>query len=232
MMLLSITDKRLLNRLYRVLIYFVGNMALACAYSWAVMLTDAWWVALLGTVLLTIATSYLTLLKGRLLLKPFFLPVFASQLIGMLVVIGTFLLVVKGSPVALLIAITGIASAQLMTSTCAAMKTYVSSLRHTSDHYLYLLSNGASHFEAVMPSVRRALRASILSQLQQMTSPIFVAPPVAFCALLLAGQGALMSALVAVLLSLSVLAVSFFVAVLSLIFVDRSVFDRSGRVML
>ena len=232
LILFSVIDRRLLMRMMRVFVYYLGSMALVGVYVWGILALDRWWVALLGALLMTVATSYLTLLKARVDSRLFFLPVLCAQLLGMATMVGSMLLLLKTTPVMLITAVVAIASGQMMMSSSAALRTYVSSLWHTREHYLYLFSNGATHLEAVLPSVRRSLRASVIPLLQRFTSPVFVAPPLLFCGLLLAGMPPLESALLTVLLSVVVMSANFFVAVLILLFADRRVFDRSGKILL
>jgi putative ABC transport system permease protein len=227
-----VVDRRLLNRIVRVLVYYLGSMALVGVYAWGILKFDRWWIALLGGIVVTMVTTYLSLLKCRLPFGRFFLPLFAAQILGMVVIVGSMILLVNASPIVTIVAVCGIAAGQMINSTGMAMKTYISSLKHTGEHYMYLLSNGATHVEAITPSVQRCLRASVMAILQRFTSPVFIAPPVFFCTLLLMGCAPLVAVLESCLLSFVVLAGCFLTAVLSLLFVDRIVFDRSGRFIL
>ena len=87
-----------------------------------------------------------------------------------------------------------------MVSMGASMETYWRSLLRTQAHRRYLLANGATHVESLVPSVRRALRAALLPLLWHKPQ----AAPLAFLMLffgLLMGGVSIAAALVVVLLT-------------------------------
>lgn len=228
----SFVDRRILSRVVRVFIYFAFSLALVGCYAWVLLKQNHWWGALLGAFAISIVTSYLSVIKAKIPLGRFLLPIVLAQMIGMTVGVGSSLFLIKISPIITITAVTGILSGLFILSTSSAMKVYLNSLKHTNEHYIYLLSNGATHFEAIQPSVRRCLRASVMPLLQPLASPVFVAPPIFFCALLLAGVSPLLSAAVVVLLTFLGVAVCSIVAVLAMIFSDSFIFDRSGRLLI
>ncbi len=73
----------------------------------------------------------------------------------------------------------------LLGSTPYAFEVYLRSLKHTEAHRRYLMANGATHFESIIPSVRRSMRAAVLPMLWQRSSHMPLAMLVLFCTLLL-----------------------------------------------
>ena len=73
----------------------------------------------------------------------------------------------------------------LLGSTPYAFEVYLRSLKHTEAHRRYLMANGATHFESIVPSVRRSMRAAVLPMLWQRSSHMPLAMLVLFCTLLL-----------------------------------------------
>ena len=73
----------------------------------------------------------------------------------------------------------------LLGSTPYAFEVYLRSLKHTEAHRRYLMANGATHFESIVPSVRRSMRAAVLPMLWQRSSHLPLAMLVLFCTLLL-----------------------------------------------
>ena len=67
------------------------------------------------------------------------------------------------------------------------LQTYQRSLMHTEAHRLYMQANGATLLESLMPSVRRALRATVQPQLRTMAQPLLVTMPLLFVGMLLGG---------------------------------------------
>jgi len=121
----------------------------------------------------------------------------------------------------MLVPVTGVLLGYLLTSVVQMAQTYDSSLRHTEEHRRYLIANGATLLESVMPSVRRALRASVQAQLKQMASPLVVAMPLLFCGMLMGGAQPLLSLAVTLLLMAAAFGASVFSAVLFLVLAER-----------
>lgn len=108
--------------------------------------------------------------------------------------------------IALMVVIIG--CAHLLKTTRSGMTTYHRSRQNTLEHYEYLLGNGATRLEALMPSVRRALRAAILSTLHNWSSKLTSAPLLLLLGMLLAGAEPLAAAVATLLLSLSFIGLS------------------------
>ena len=85
------------------------------------------------------------------------------------------------------IPVLGVLIASLVTSVLETLQTYQRSLMHTEAHRQYMLANGASLLESLMPSVRRALRAAVQPQLRTMAQPLLVTMPLLFVGMLLGG---------------------------------------------
>lgn len=227
--LFSLIDRKMMTRFFRVLIYMGLSLSVVALIIWGVFRLNGWWYGPLWALLVVMGVAYFTIRKARLSLKPFFLPLTLSLLVGVGCGLGVMYLLVKVPHSVLLVAVLTAMCGQLITSVSQSLATYVSSLRHTQEHYQYLLANGASHLEAILPSVRRSLRASTLPSLRTMTAPLLLAPPMFFCGLLLGGASPAASAVVTFVLMLVLLAVSVLTTLLTLVLVDRSLFDASGR---
>ncbi|MBQ9356670.1 MAG: ABC transporter permease [Prevotella sp.] len=91
-----------------------------------------------------------------------------------------------------------------------SMETYHRSLSRTKAHRKYLIANGASQLESVIPSVRRALRTSLLCVLWTRSTGMLLAMVLMFCGLILGGA----TVAAALLLTLAVWAATVAAAVL------------------
>lgn len=229
MALYAVVNRIMMQRLLRALTYLTGSMLLLGACFWALVGYGRWWALGLWALFLTVAVAVLVLGKARQPLRTLLPMTALSVFAGMLVIVGMLLLCfrVALSP-SLLLALMAIAAGQLLSSQTATVQTYMSSLRHTKAHYLYLRANGASHLEALMPSVRRSLRAALMPSLHSWVQPLVVAPPMLLCGLLMAGMS-LMAALVVTMLTLLASVVGSVVAAIVFLWsVDCMLFDRQG----
>jgi len=93
------------------------------------------------------------------------------------------------------------------------IQTYQRSRIHTHEHYEYLIGNGASRLEALMPSVRRALRASVVKTLHDWSRVLTSAPLLLLLGLLIAGAQPAAAAIIALLAALTFLGLSVLITI-------------------
>lgn len=114
--------------------------------------------------------------------KSLWLPLFGAMLLSALVLTGCMALSLSCHafwPMFIILLVC------LLGSTPYAFEVYLRSLKHTEAHRRYLMANGATHFESIVPSVRRSMRAAVLPMLWQRSSHMPLAMLVLFCTLLL-----------------------------------------------
>lgn len=114
--------------------------------------------------------------------KSLWLPLFGAMLVSALALTGCMALSLSCHafwPMFIILLVC------LLGSTPYAFEVYLRSLKHTEAHRRYLMANGATHFESIVPSVRRSMRAAVLPMLWQRSSHMPLAMLVLFCTLLL-----------------------------------------------
>ena len=225
-------DRKLMSRMLRVLVYVTISLVIVAGLSWCVMKVNTWWCDLIWVLLLAVLTACLVIRKAHLALRSFILPLTLSLLSTMGVCFLCMHLLANVSHSLFVISVFAGFAGQAIPSVSVSLNTYVSSLRHTQEHQQYLLANGASHVEAVLPSVRRSLRASALPSLRAMSAPILLAPPLLFCGLLMLGSSPFAAAVVVLILMITSMFVSVLTTLLTIIMTDRFLFDASGRLVL
>ena len=240
----AVVDRRIFQRVLKVMGGAVAQLLLVGAYVWGLCRLDSVWVDLLWLLLVSVLVAVLSLHKLRLPSASMVPAVSLSVLVGVGVMSGTMLLCLYsactgsdatcGAPTAtrLLVPIIAVLAGQLYASLTKGLQAYVGSLRHTRQHYQYLMACGATHLEAMMPSGRRSLRAVAVAQLRSMLSGLPVVPSLFFCGLLLGGTSPVVAAVVTLLLLLSAFAASVLSIVLLLFFSDRLLFDKQRQFVL
>ena len=83
------------------------------------------------------------------------------------------------------------------------LQTYKRSRLHTREHYEYMMGNGATRLEALMPSVRRALRATLMPILRLWSRPLTAAPLLLLLGMLLCGTNPFAAAVATLLTALT-----------------------------
>ena len=101
------------------------------------------------------------------------------------------------------IPITAVMVTHLVVAVKETLQTYQRSLTHTEAHRLYMQANGATLLESLMPSVRRALRATVQPQLRTMAQPLLVTMPLLFVGMLLGGVSPATAVVVMILLMMA-----------------------------
>ena len=189
-------DKRSLGRVLKVFGLMLCQIFLLASGIWCVYRVNSWWCDMLWLAMLVVLAVLWCLYKMRWQWRKMALPVSASMIAGCIIGSSALLCLSLKS----FVAVFGFLVSFLVLSVIQTLLTYERSLLHTKEHRLYLLANGATTMETIVPNVRRALRAAIQPLLTTMAQPLLVAMPLSFLGMLLGGVSPLLSALVLVLL--------------------------------
>ena len=119
----------------------------------------------------------------------------------------------------------------LLGSTPHAFEVYLRSLKHTQAHRRYLMANGATHLESLVPSVRRSLRAAFLPMLWQRSSHMPLAMALLFCTLLLFGATIAAALAITLMTWAAAIAAAVLAIVLTIWLADRLLFSKEDHVM-
>ena len=211
--LFALIDKRLMLRVLRVFGVYTGGILVLGGSCWLVWRADVWWATLLFAVVYWLlgVVWCLSQMEGKW--NTLLLPVGLSMLVGSVVAGGSLMLCL---PRWAFIPVFGVVVTYLVKAVAQTLLTYRRSLLHTEAHRQYLLANGASVLESLMPSVRRSLRATILPQLRTMASPLVVMMPMLFAGMLLGCSSPVAAAVVSLLLMAAILAASVLAGVVAL----------------
>ena len=219
-----------MQRLVRGLLFLTGSMVLLGGILWAVCWLDSWWACWSWLAVMGLVVAVLVHGKTRLPLLTLWTTFLPAVLVGMVVAVGLMLLCLpaKGKP-ELFVALVAVASSGLHASLPVALQAYLGSLRHTKIHMLYLKANGATQQEALMPSVHRCVRASMLPSLRSWVRPLLVAPPLLFGGLLLAGLTPVVAAVVCFLSLLASFVATIAAVAVLLVLSNRTLFNAQGQ---
>lgn len=179
-----LTDRNMMRQVVRVFGTALLELLVAGAYVWMLTKSLHWWTYLLWLIIVSTATAFLALRNARLGYRRWLLPSAVAVILSVGIMSSLLLL---SLPARLVVGISGVLISHQFLSLTKMLQTYTSALHHTYEHRQYLIANGASQLEALMPSIRRALRGAVLPQLVRLSSPLAVAMPLLFCGLLLGG---------------------------------------------
>ena len=199
-MIYRVIDRREMVRVLKTFGLMAGQTVLIGAGIWVAYKLDSWWANLLWLLVMVALATGWCLYTMRSQRKQLLLPVIAALTVGLIVGGGTMIVCLSGWYV---IPVLGVLIASLVTSVLETLQTYQRSLMHTEAHRQYMLANGASLLESLMPSVRRALRAAVQPQLRTMAQPLLVTMPLLFVGMLLGGASPVTAVIVMILLMMA-----------------------------
>lgn len=228
-------DRKMVSKLERNFLLLFIQIGTLGAVTWGVYHFNTWWADMIWFVILTVLSSLLLLRRIHCVGSRLLIPVFASQIFGISMAASCLIWILSASNTffspRFFVPIAALISGQVHCSLREGMLTYLSSLRRTLSHRQFLLSNGATHLESLIPSVRRALRASLLPYLRIITSPAVLIVPLFWGGMLLSGATPVVATCVLLLLYLA-----FFVAIVVsqvtfLWLADRWIFDKNDNLV-
>ena len=199
------------------------------------------WGILLVIVLLGAAIAVLWIVDKRVVKKALhpsihmprvpqslWLPLFGAILLSALALTGCMVLSLSSHafwPVFVILLLC------LLGSTPHAFEVYLRNLKHTQAHRRYLMANGATHLESLVPSVRRSLRAAFLPMLWQRSSHMPLAMALLFCTLLLFGTTIAAALAITLMTWAAAIAAAVLAIVLTIWLADRLLFSKEDHVM-
>lgn len=200
------------------------------------------WGILLVIVLLGAAIAVLWIVDKRVVKKALhpsihmprvpqslWLPLFGAILLSALALTGCMVLSLSSHafwPVFVILLLC------LLGSTPHAFEVYLRSLKHTQAHRRYLMANGATHLESLVPSVRRSLRAAFLPMMWQRSSHMPLAMALLFCTLLLFGTTIAAALAITLMTWAAAIAAAVLAIVLTIWLADRQLFSKEDHVMI
>ena len=207
--LLHFVDPRFSRRYARAFVPIIAQLLMVAAYAWAVFRLSHWAADVAGYCLLVVVVTGLHPYGRRR-----WLPLLLSVAVAGALAVGCLLLAFKVLPTRTVFVVSSVLLVlHLVTSTASTLKAFEVSHRVTRDHRIYLLANGATQLESLMPSVRRALRAGLMWQLRHRPTSFVVMLPILMVALLLGGFTPAAALAVTILFALAALGASILAAV-------------------
>lgn len=186
-------------------------------------------VNILWCLLMSVAASATIIVKARLHLRKFLLPVFAGVTIGSLTTTLYLLLLSLGVKNAIdahfLIPILGLLIGNMITVNSNALDAYYSGMSYHAQLYSFLIGNGATHAEASRYLVRRSIEKTALPNIAHMGGMIISSSPVIMWAMILNGTNVTIAAAVQLLLITAMFCSSIVSTAVTLWIYQRSSFN-------
>lgn len=204
------------------------GMYLRFLFKW-----DNAWVNVLWMVLMAVIASHTAVSRTALRRRVLFVPVFVGLLVTVLLVSLYFLGVVMGVgdvfAARYFIPVVGVLFGNMLTVNVMALNVYYSDLQREQQMYYYLLGNGATRFEAVLPFLRSAVTKSFSPCIANMAVLGIVSFPGTMIGQILGGSMPEVAIKYQLMISVITVVASMLSLVVTLFLSMRRTFDDFGR---
>lgn len=228
-------DRKMWERYERSVLSTLLLTAVAGVAALAVCKVGRWWADMLWWLLLVGVSALLVVRRLRCSSLKLLGAVALSMLLTSLTVGSVLLWAVSAGSQPLshsfFVAVTCVMVFHLFMTMRSGMQAYLFSLRHTVAHRQYLLANGATHLESLMPSIGRALRAALLPAVHRLSSPVLVSMPMLLAGMLVGDVPPLSALTFALLLVVACLSSTVIAMTAAMWLADRCLFDRHDQLL-
>ena len=191
-------------------------------------------IDVLCAMFLTFYFAFSVVVKARLRVSQFVLPVVAGMFSGVLLC-GSLLLfanITIGGDffVRYVLPVMSILAGSIVVPMARALSTYYAGLRHRANLYYYLLGNGLSRDDALLYLQRRAIESSFLPGMKTMSTMAVGVSPVVTWVMIMCGRSVLEAAGWQLLVVLAVFCSSVVAVVVALVVARRFVVDGYANI--
>lgn len=224
---------RLLGHAFKAVAFLLVQMAAVAFYMFWLFRYDSLWLDLLWLLALAAVNALLACRRSGLRRRTLLLPIVVGQ-VATVVVVSLYLLLLVVRPdnpfvARCIVPVAGLLLCAVQPVGVAALKEYYGSLQRDSQLYHFLLGNGATHREAVMPFVRRALVKAFTPKLANLSFVGIIVVPELLFGLLFGGVEPVKAVFLSAVFILSSVTVSVVSILLTLYVADRGSFDANGK---
>ncbi|MBQ7471592.1 MAG: ABC transporter permease [Prevotella sp.] len=231
--LLCIYKVKLLPRTIRAILKMLIYLSVTGLCVNMVFAYNHWAVTSVWVVMMMALGAFLTVVKGRLTQRRFFLPTLAGVVVAVAVVGGLSMLALKSLAVPFdircIVPVVGILTGTLIETNGRALSTYYMGLAHHNQLYYYMLGNGATHGQALEHFAHRALERAALPCITNMALQVVGITPLLLWGMLLAGSDVLTAVCVQILMLAAMFCTSVLSVVITLLVARRFAFDAYLR---
>lgn len=223
----------LLGRIGKAVLRMVAQLAVVGTYLYWMFRWDSFLIDLLWLVSMLAAGAFSICRHTRLRRRTLVVPLIVGQLLPVIIVgiYVAFLIFHPEKPLSArwMVALFGLLLYEVQRVVAVGVEVYYTRLRHNFQLYDFLVGNGASHWEAVMPFVKLAVEKALAPISASMAEAGIVTLPLLTLGQVLAGVSPVVAVAYTVVVMIASLTVSVASLLLALYLADRNTFDSYGR---
>jgi endonuclease G len=232
---LYLLERKMLKSFGLTIVRMVVQLLVVCLMVWVLIRYNRAWLSLLWLLLMTVYSAWIVVKKCKLLWRKLLPAVGIGLFVGVLVVglwIMGLVLSVRVFDARWFVPVMALLTAHATAMMIRGLSTYVSALKTDEQQYEFLRGNGASHFQALLPFLRRSLLAVISPTIANLTVLGLTSMPLLLCGILLGGMTPVNAFILMLHMIIGCIAVSVLSLAITLFLADKSLFDKFGKLML
>lgn len=231
--LLEKNGVKFLFKILRSLIKMVIFLGITGGFLYFVFKWNIVYVNVLFVLLMMSFGTLMTIIKSRLELSRYLLPVFVGVFLSTVLVSSCIIFAIKGfskvTDANMLIPVFALLIWAIVETNAPALRTYCMGLRHHGQLYEYLLGNGATHRQAVQYFIKRAFERVSIPYIRRMALVVIGSSPIVVWCLLLYGVDVWTAIIFQALVFIGTFCASVLSLYLSLLVADKFSFDKYGN---
>lgn len=231
--LLEMNGVKFLFKILRSLLRMAIFLAITGFFLYFVFKWNNVYINVLFVLLMMFFGSLMTVMKSRLGLSRYLLPVFVGVFIATVLIGLCLIFAINGFDIPMdanmMIPVFALLIWAIMETNALALRTYCMGLRHHGQLYEYLLGNGATHRQAVQYFVKRAFERVSIPYIRRMALVVIGSSPIVVWCLLLYRVDVWTAIIFQALVFIGTFCASLISLYISLLVADKFSFDKYGN---
>jgi len=232
---LYILDRKTLQSFVLATVRMGSQLLILCLIIWGMVYVNNPWLNVGWLVLVSLCSTVVALMRIKVKISNYLLPVWFSQFI-ITFLVGMYLLYVvfpvqNGMDARWFVPIMALLLGHTTSTQIRGLNAYFSSLKADEQQYEFLRGNGMNHLKAVFPFMRRAVLAIMSPTIANLSTLGLFTMPLLLCGILLGGFSPIDAFVMMLELTVSCVALSVAVLLVSIWLADKRLFDSFGKLM-
>ena len=229
---LYLLERKMLKSFGLTIVRMVVQLLVVCLMVWALIRFNRAWLSLLWLLFMAVYAAWIVVKRCKLLWRRLLPAVGVGLFVGVLVVglwILGLVLSVRVFDARWFVPVMALLTAHATAMMIRGLSTYVSALKADEQQYEFLRGNGASHFQALLPFLRRSMLAVISPTMANLTVLGLTSMPLLLCGILLGGMTPVNAFILMLHMIIGCIAASVLSLAITLFLADKSLFDKFGK---
>lgn len=229
---LYVLERKMLQSFAVSVARMVVQLLVICMLVWALIRVDSPWLLIVWLVAMAVYAGWIVLKRCKLNIAKLLPAVGVGLFVGTAFTglwILALALPVRVFDARWFVPVMALLMGHAMVMTIRGLNTYVTALKTDEQQYEFLRGNGAPHFQALLPFLRRSLLAVISPTIANLTVLGLTSMPLLLCGILFGGMTPINAFILMLHMIIGCIAASVLSLAITLFLADKSLFDKFGK---